>query len=106
MKARKTRLKKGDPVMVIAGKDAGKESKIIHVYPDQGKVQVEGVNVAKRHTKPSGQTMQGGIIDKTMPIDASNVMIICEKCGPTRIGHRFDDEGAKHRVCVKCGGDL
>jgi len=106
VKARKTRLKKGDPVMVIAGKDAGKESKIIHVYPDQGKVQVEGVNVAKRHTKPSGQTMQGGIIDKTMPIDASNVMIICEKCGPTRIGHRFDDEGAKHRVCVKCGGDL
>jgi large subunit ribosomal protein L24 len=50
--------------------------------------------------------MQGGIIDKDMPIDASNVMIVCEKCGPTRIGHRIDDKGKKHRVCVKCGGDL
>ncbi len=50
--------------------------------------------------------MQGGIIDKDMPMDASNVMIICEKCGPTRIGHQFDEDGAKQRVCVKCGGEL
>ena len=100
------KLKNGDTVMVIAGKDAGKESKIAHVYPDRNKVMVEGVNTAKRHTKPTGQTMQGGIIDRDMPIDVSNVMIVCEKCGPTRIGHRFDDEGAKHRTCVKCGGDL
>jgi large subunit ribosomal protein L24 len=50
--------------------------------------------------------MQGGIIDKTVPIDASNVMIICEKCGPTRIGHSVDDDGEKRRVCVKCGGEL
>jgi large subunit ribosomal protein L24 len=100
------KLKSGDTVMVIAGKDAGKESKIAHVYPDRNKVMVEGVNTAKRHTKPTGQTMQGGIIDKDMPIDASNVMIVCDKCGPTRIGHRFDDEGGKHRTCVKCGGDL
>ena len=100
------KLKNGDTVMVIAGKDAGKESKIAHVYPDRNKVMVEGVNTAKRHTKPTGQTMQGGIIDRDMPIDVSNVMIVCEKCGPTRIGHRFDDDGAKHRTCVKCGGDL
>ena len=100
------KLKNGDTVMVIAGKDAGRESKIAHVYPDRNKVMVEGVNTAKRHTKPTGQTMQGGIIDRDMPIDVSNVMIVCEKCGPTRIGHRFDDEGAKHRTCVKCGGDL
>jgi len=100
------KLKSGDTVMVVAGKDAGKESKVAHVYPDRNKVLVEGVNTAKRHTKPTGQTMQGGIIDKDMPIDASNVMIVCEKCGPTRIGYRFDDEGAKHRTCVKCGGDL
>ena len=99
------KLKSGDTVMVIAGKDAGKESKIAHVYPDRNKVMVEGVNTAKRHTKPTGQTMQGGIIDKDMPIDASNVMIVCDECGPTRIGHRFDDDG-KHRTCVKCGGDL
>lgn len=100
------KLKSGDTVMVVAGKDAGKESKIAHVYADRNKVLVEGVNTAKRHTKPTGQTMQGGIIDKDMPIDASNVMIVCEKCGPTRIGQRFDDDGAKHRTCVKCGGDL
>ena len=100
------RLKSGDTVMVISGKDAGRESKIAHVYPDANKVLVEGVNTAKRHTKPTGQTMQGGIIDKDMPIDASNLMIVCDKCGPTRIGHRFDDENVKHRTCVKCGGDL
>jgi large subunit ribosomal protein L24 len=100
------KLKKGDTVMVIAGKDAGKESVVSKVLPAKNKVQVEGVNTAKRHTKPTGQTMQGGIIDKDMPIDASNVMIVCEKCGPTRIGHRIDDDGRKHRVCRKCGGDL
>lgn len=100
------KLKRGDKVMVIAGKDVGKESVISRVLTQKGKVQVEGVNTAKRHTKPTGGTMQGGIIDKDMPIDASNVMIVCEKCGPTRIGHRFDDKGKKHRVCVKCGGDL
>ncbi|HET8738386.1 MAG TPA: 50S ribosomal protein L24 [Acidimicrobiia bacterium] len=100
------KLKKGDTVMVIAGKDAGKKSTISRVLPSKNKVLVEGVNTAKRHTRPTGQTMQGGIIDKDMPIDASNVMIVCDKCGPTRIGHRFDDKGKKHRVCVKCGGDL
>ncbi len=100
------KLRTGDKVVVIAGKDAGKESRIARVYPDKGKVLVEGVNTAKRHTKPTGSTMQGGIIDRDMPIDVSNVMIVCEKCGPTRVGHRFDDKGVKHRVCRKCGGDL
>ncbi|MGA7281876.1 MAG: 50S ribosomal protein L24 [Acidimicrobiia bacterium] len=100
------RLRRGDTVMVISGKDTGKESRIKRVIPDKGQILVEGVNTAKRHTKPRGQTMQGGIIDKDMPIDASNVMIVCEKCGPTRIGHKIDDKGHKHRVCVKCGGDL
>ena len=100
------RLKQGDKVMVIAGKDAGRESRVSRVLPGKRKVLVEGVNTAKRHTKPTGRTMQGGIIDKDMPIDASNVMIVCDECGPTRIGHRFDDDGDKHRICVKCGGDL
>ena len=100
------KLKKGDTVVVITGKDAGKESKVSRVFPSKGKVQVEGVNTAKRHTKPTGATMQGGIIDKDMPIDASNVMIVCDDCGPTRVGHRIDDDGVKHRTCVKCGGDL
>ena len=100
------KLKSGDKVMVIAGKDAGKESRISKVFPAKGKIQVEGVNTATRHTKPTGQTMQGGIIDKDMPIDVSNVMIVCDDCGPTRIGYRIDDDGAKYRTCVKCGGDL
>lgn len=100
------KLRRGDAVVVISGKDAGRESKVTRVLPKEGKVQVEGINTAKRHTKPSGQTMQGGIIDKDMPLDASNVMIVCEKDGPTRVGYRFDDEGEKYRVCVKCGEEL
>ena len=99
-------LRSGDEVKVIAGKDKGKESRVAQVFPKSGKVIVEGVATAKRHSKPRGQTMQGGIIDKDMPIDASNVMIICASCGPTRIGHKFDGDGHKRRVCVKCGGDL
>jgi large subunit ribosomal protein L24 len=98
------KLKTGDRVMVIAGKDAGTESTIERVYPN-GRVLVEGVNTAKKHQKALGQQTQGGIIDRDMPIDASNVMIVCSKCGPTRIGFRFDDKG-KHRICRKCGGDL
>lgn len=100
------KLRKGDTVVVIAGKDAGKESTISRVLPSKNKVQVEGVNTAKRHTKPTGATMQGGIIDKDMPIDASNVMIVCKTDGPTRIGYQIDDDGAKTRVCKKCGSEL
>ena len=100
------KLKTGDKVVVIAGKDAGKESRIARVYPEKNKILVQGVNTAKRHTKPTGRTMQGGIVDRDMPIDVSNVMIVCEKCGPTRIAARFDDAGKKLRVCRKCGGEL
>lgn len=100
------KLRSGDTVVVIAGKDAGKQGKIARVFPAKNKIIVEGVATAKRHTRPTGQTMQGGIVDKDMPIDASNVMIVCPECGPTRIGARFDDEGRKYRVCKKCGSDL
>jgi large subunit ribosomal protein L24 len=100
------RLRTGDTVMVIAGKDAGRESRIAKVYPKTGRVIVEGVATAKRHQKATGEMNTGGIIDKDMPIDASNVMIVCKECGPTRIGARFDEDGRKHRVCRKCGNDL
>ncbi len=100
------KLKAGDTVRVIAGKDKGTESRIARVLTSKNKVIVEGVATAKRHQRPTGQTMQGGIIDKDMPIDASNVMIVCPDCGPTKIGARFDDEGRKYRICRKCGGDL
>ena len=99
-------LKQGDQVMVISGKDKGKESRVAEVFPKTGKIIVEGVATARRHTKPRGQTMQGGIVDKDMPIDASNVMIMCPTDGATRIGHKIDADGHKRRVCVKCGGDL
>ncbi len=99
-------LRTGDRVKVVSGKDKGKESRVAKVFPRKNKIIVEGVATAKRHTKPRGQTMQGGIIDKDMPIDASNVMIICPTDGPTRIGHKVDPDGHKRRVCVKCGGDL
>ncbi|MGZ8754779.1 MAG: 50S ribosomal protein L24 [Acidimicrobiia bacterium] len=100
------RLREGDKVKVIAGKDAGKESRVVRVMPKTNTLIVEGVNTAKKHQAPRGQTMQGGIIDKDMPINSSNVMIVCSDCGPTRVGHRLDAEGVKHRTCVKCGGDL
>ncbi len=100
------KLRTGDLVRVIAGKDKGTEGKIARILTEQNKIIVEGVATAKRHQRPSGQTMQGGIIDKDMPITASNVMIICPDCGPTKIGARFDDQGRKYRVCRKCGVDL
>ena len=99
-------LRAGDQVIVISGKDKGRESRVAQVFPRKGKIIVEGVATARRHTKPRGQTMQGGIVDKDMPIDASNVMIVCPSCGPTRIGHRADADGNKRRICAKCGGDL
>lgn len=103
---RRTRIHEGDRVVVISGKDRGKRARVSRVFPRKGTLIVEGVNTSKRHEKPRGQTMQGGIIDRDMPIDASNVMVVCDDCGPTRIGIRIDDDGRKHRVCRKCGGDL
>ena len=100
------KLRSGDTVMVVHGKDAGKEAKIARVIPKKNRVIVEGVATAKRHERPRGQTMQGGIVDKDMPIDASNVMIVCSKCGPTRIGAKIDEDGKKTRICVKCGSEL
>jgi large subunit ribosomal protein L24 len=108
------KLRKGDRVRVRSGKDRGKEGEIMRVLPKVNKVIVEGVNVAKKHQRTTRATMQGGIIDKDMPIPASNVSIVCPGCGPTRIGFRFDPTiGAtdsprlqKVRVCKKCGSDL
>ena len=99
-------LRKGDRVRVLTGKDIGKEGNITRVLPDSNRVIVDGINVAKKHQRQTRATMQAGIIDKDMPISAANVAILCDKCGPTRIGYRFEDDGKKVRVCKKCGGDL
>jgi large subunit ribosomal protein L24 len=107
-KERKERIKlrKGDRVRVLKGKDVGKEGEVTRVLTDSNRVIVDGVNVAKKHQRQTRATMQAGIIDKDMPVDVSNVAILCNECGPTRIGYRFDDQGKKIRVCKKCGGDL
>jgi large subunit ribosomal protein L24 len=102
----KIRIKKGDEVVVLAGKDVGRRGTITRVYPEGDKVIVDGVNLVKKHTKPKGQVMQGGIIDKEMPIHISNVALWCKDCGPTRIGYRFANDGTKHRICRKCGSEI
>ena len=100
------RIRKGDKVRVLSGKDKGKEASVVRALPAEGKVIVEGVHVAKRHAKPTRATMQGGVIDKFMPISVSSVAIVCNSCGPSRIGIRIDEQGRKLRVCKKCGADL
>jgi len=100
------RIRKGDRVQVLSGKDRGKVGDVMRVIPARDSVIVDGVNVAKRSTKAKRGTMQGGIIDKDMPVRASTVAVVCSQCGPTRIGVRIDDQGRKVRVCRKCGGDL
>jgi large subunit ribosomal protein L24 len=100
------KLRKGDRVRVLSGKDVGKEGEITRVLTDSNRVIIDGINVAKKHQRQTRATMQAGIIDKDMPVSAANVAILCDKCGPTRIGYRFDDDGKKFRVCKKCGGDL
>ncbi|MGH9264835.1 MAG: 50S ribosomal protein L24 [Acidimicrobiales bacterium] len=100
------KLRKGDRVRVLTGKDRGDEGEIMRVFPKENRVIVEGVNVAKKHQRALRATMQAGIIDKDMPMPASNVAIICPTDGPTRIGYRVDDQGNKTRICRKCGGEL
>ena len=80
---------------------------MVRALPAEGKVVLDGVNVAKRHTKPTRNTMQGGIIDKFMPVPVASVSIICKSCGePTRIGMTVDEQGRKLRICRRCGGEL
>ena len=97
--------RKGDHVRVLSGKDIGREGEITRVIPERNRVIIDGVNVAKKHQRATKATMQGGIIDKDMPLHASNVAIVCSTCGPTRIGYRFEGVD-KIRVCKKCGKDL
>ncbi len=109
------KLKKGDEVEVLTGKDVGKRGEITAVFRDRDKIIVSGrgvgadkqrINVVKKHQKATKATMQGGIIDKEMPMHVSNVALVCSACGPTRIGYRFTPAGDKVRVCKKCGADV
>jgi large subunit ribosomal protein L24 len=101
------RIKKGDRVRVLTGKDRGKTGEVMRAMPAEGKVIVDGVNVAKKHQRATNATMQGGIIDKDMPIPVANVAVVCPACGkPTRVGYAIGGDGTKVRVCKKCGGQL
>ena len=99
------KLKKGDIVRVISGKDKGKEGEISSVLPKENKVIVAGVNTAKRHTKATSTNQKADIIAKDMPIDASNVMLV-SKGKPVRVGYRTKADGTKVRVATKTGDEV
>ena len=99
-------IKKDDKVVVLSGKDKGKQGKVLTADPKAAKVIVEGVNVATKHQKPRKQGEEGGIIKINTPIYASKVQLVCPKCGKaTRVGHKLVD-GKKVRVCKKCGAEI
>ena len=99
-------IRKDDKVVVISGKDKGKQGKVLVAQPKTGKVIVEGVSVASKHQKPRKQGEEGGIIKVETPIYACKVMVVCPKCGkPTRVAHKLDGD-KKVRVCKKCGANL
>ncbi len=106
--ANKMKIKKGDTVLITTGKDRGKEGIVSRAIPQVDKVIVEGLNVVKKHVRPQGQTRQGGVIEKAMPIHVSNVMLKCTSCGePTRVVRERrpmgDDQKLRPvRICKKC----
>ena len=103
---KKMSIKKDDLVVVLSGKDKGKQGKVLEVQPKSGKVVVENINVVSRHTKPRKQGEQGGRINKEGTINVSNVMLVCPKCNKaTRVGHAVVGD-KKVRVCKKCGKNI
>lgn len=99
----KLHVKKGDTVVILSGKDRGKQGRIISASPNVGKVIVEGVNKVKRHCKPSLKVPQGGIVSKEMPLHVCKVQLVCPACNkPTRTGHKLVN-GHNSRFCKKCG---
>lgn len=99
----KMHLKQGDTVLVISGKSKGARGKILRVYPKKQRVLIEGVNIVKKHQKPTQAMMQGGIIEKEAPIAASNAMLWCPKCNrPARTSRKVLDSGKRVRVCSRC----
>ncbi|CCJ33300.1 MULTISPECIES: 50S ribosomal protein L24 [Caloramator] len=99
----KVHVKRGDTVLVISGKDKGKKGEVLKVFPEKNRVIVKGVNIVSKHVRPNMANRQGGIIKQEAPIHASNVMLYCTKCNkPTRIAHKFLEDGSKVRVCKHC----
>ena len=106
-------IRKGDQVLVLSGKDRGKQGRVVRVWPKNHKIMVEGVNQVKRHEplrqQRGRQGMTGGIVTKEMPVQISTVALVCgtESChGRARIGWELAEDGSKRRVCRKCGSDV
>ncbi len=101
----KYKIKKNDTVKVVCGKDKGKTGKVVKVDSEKGRVIVQGLNIVKKAQRPKNQNDKGGIVSIEAPIDISNVMVVCKKCGPSRIGYKVNDS-EKTRICKKCGGAI
>ena len=99
------KIKKGDNVIVLAGKDKGKQGTVSRVLPKTNQVIVDGISVAKKHQKPQGANQQGGIIDRDMPVDASNVAIVVDG-KPTRVGFKVNADGTKVRIAKSNGKEI
>jgi large subunit ribosomal protein L24 len=96
-------IKKNDTVVVMSGREKGKQGRVLSVYPSKDSLLIEKINMIKRHMKPTRTYTQGGIIEKEAPIHVSNVMLVCPKCNkPTRVGNTALQGGRKVRVCKKC----
>lgn len=99
------KIRKGDTVLIISGKDRGKTGKVLRVLPKERRVVVEGVNFRKKHTRPKRAGEKGQVVALPAPVDLSNVKLICSACGKaTRVGYKVAGE-RKYRVCKKCGGE-
>ncbi len=100
-------IHKNDSVMVIAGKERGKTGKVLKVLPNKGRAFIERVNLVKRHTRPRGPQVPGGILEKEASIHISNLMLMCDRCNaPVRVGKKILEDGEKVRVCRRCGDHL
>lgn len=105
--AMKVHVRKGDTVQVMTGEDVGKTGKILEVYPARQRVVVEGVNVRKKHMRPTQTNPQGGVVDKPGPVHVSNVMLVCPNCSqPARTGRSKAADGSVVRSCRRCGKDI
>jgi large subunit ribosomal protein L24 len=99
-------IRKDDEIQVVSGKDRGRRGRVVRVLPREGRIMVEGVARAKKHSRPSKKRQQGGIIDVELFVDSSNVQVVCRSCGqPTRVGYRIDGD-EKVRICRKCEAEL
>ena len=97
------KIKKNDTVKILTGKDRGKSGKVLFVYPKRGRALVQGLNLVKKHARRTREDQQGGIIQKESPVDVSNLMVVCQKCGkPTPVGFNRLSDGTKVRICKKC----